>query len=1037
MTKNPTLGKLCAVLALFFLGTAVTLFGQGVTSAGINGVVTSPTGAPISGASVTITHVPSGTTYRAVSRSSGFFAVTGVRVGGPYNIQVSADPYRPTGAQNIFTELGKSQQVDIAMASQGEIQELEAFTITGDEISYVLNSNTVGAKSTLNNEAIESNPQIRRSINDFAKFNPYATITEDDRNELTVAGQNNRFNSIQIDGVRSNDQFGLNSNGVAAFNNPIASDAIEQITVEVSPYDVNQSGFTGASINAVTKSGTNDFGGSLYTYYTDDTLRGDNPTNGSNSLFREYTWGGTLSGAIIKDKLFYFLSYEEFERTEQPGASGFEPDPAAIQQVIDYGNNVLGVDLGSFAPPNAAVETDEKVLAKIDWNVSDNHRANFTYRKTEGVNPNFGNFDDFGETALSSNFYRQLRDEVSYSGQLFSTWTPDFQTEIRMAWSEFRQPTNFDNSLPQIEIDEFPGADGDPDAGELFIGTERFRHANNLDWETLQIAAIGNYYKGDFKITFGFDHEASEYQNLFLSDSLGNFTFDTLDDFLNDIPDGDGFRNTGIEGQNPVAAPEIAVTGLFLQNQWTVNSRLTLTGGIRADIVTSDTVPPVAQGFEDAFGFPNNGDIDGETLVAPRFSFNYALNEDRSLQVRGGIGIFQGRSPAVWIANAFTNNGETAGTIDLTNGLVDYLQNDFDPNTNDGIVFVPRQASRPVVNATEQGLNLPSVWRYNLALDWEINPDWIFTAELLITDVENAIWVENANQPVIGTGPDGRQLYDDGGVSSDFRDVFVLRNTDEGKAENFTIQVQKINRGEGLFGSFSWTYGKSEDVNPFTSSRAVSNWRNRAGFNFNEPELGTSNFEVRNRFLAVVGYTHEWTDSIKTTATLVYEGRDGRPYSYAFDDDVNGDGEFGNDLFYVPTGPNDPRVTFDGAFPVNEFFNYLNANGLSQYAGGAIPRNSHASPWVHTLDLKVVQELPVWNNIRAELFFDFKNLGNWINEDWGLVSEAGFPFILEVADAEIVGNQYHFTDFDPEEIRTRVGRYRSRWNFQVGAKIKW
>lgn len=1017
------------------MGTALSLFGQGVTSAGINGIVTAPNGSPISGATVVVTHIPSGTTYRTVSRASGYFGVNNVRVGGPFTIRVTADPYQPTGAQEIFTELGKTQQVNIAMASQEEIQELEAFTITGDEISYVLNSNTAGAKSTLNNEAIESNPQVRRSINDFAKFNPYASITEDDRNELTVAGQNSRFNSVQIDGVRSNDQFGLNSNGVASFGAPIASDAIEQITVEVSPYDVTQSGFTGASINAVTKSGTNEFSGSLYTYYTDDNYRGDDPRDGSNSLFRQYTWGGTLGGPIIKDKLFYFINYEEFEQTEQPGSAFFTPDPTAVQQVIDYGNNVLGLDFGTFAPPNAAVETEEKILAKIDWNVSDNHRANFTYRKTEGINPNFGNYDDFGETALSSNFYTQQRDEQSFVGQLFSTWNPNFQTEFRVAYSEFRQPTTFESPLPRIEIDEFPDNMGDPDGGELFFGTERFRHANNLEWDTLQITAIGNYYKDDFKITFGFDHETTDFRNLFLSDAFGTWTFATLDDFLNDIPDRDGFRNTGIEGQNPIAEPEVSVTGLFVQNEWTVNSRLTVTGGLRADIVTSDKTPPEAQGFEGIFGFRNNGTIDGETLVAPRFSFNYAVNEDRSIQVRGGIGLFQGRNPAVWIGNAFTNNGETSGSIDLENGLVDYVQNDFDPNNP--IIFVPRQESTPDVDVIEDGLSLPAAWRYNLALDWEITPDWILTAEVLLTDTENALWVENANQPVIGQGPDGRDLYDDEGLTSEFGDVYVLRNTDEGSAENFTLQIQKINRGEGLFGSLSWTFGKSEEANPFTSSRAVSNWDNRAVFNTNQVEISTSNFEVRHRFLGVFGYTHKWTDDIKTTATLVYEGREGRPFSYVFGNDINGDDVFDNDLFYVPTGPNDPLVSFDPAFDQASFFNYLAARGLNDFAGQALPRNSEKSPWVHTLDLKVVQELPVWNNIHAEIFFDFKNLGNWIDDDWGLVSEASFPFVAEVAEAEIVNGQYNFTEFNGEAPTIRVGDYRSRWNFQVGAKIKW
>ncbi len=1035
MKRLPTKLLGLSIFVLGLIGLTVSSYGQGVTSSAMNGTVTAASGSTLADVSITVVHIPSGTVYRSVTRANGEFGVNGLRVGGPYSVTARADGYRPTTVNELFTELGQTIAVDIEMASSDDIQELDEFVISGQDVGGILSANTLGASTSLNQESVNSVPVLRGSLNDFARFNPYASITEDDRNELTVAGQNPRFNNIQIDGVRTNDQFGLNSNGVPSFNNPVSTEAIEAITVDVSPYRVTESGFTGASINAVTKSGGNEFSGSLYTFYSDDKMRGSDVNNGSNTLYREWRYGLDIGGPIIKDKLFFYFNYEEFERTEAPGSPGFEPDLAAVQQVIDYGNNVLGLDFGTYAPPDAVTETDTKFLGKIDWNINDNHRLSLTYRSTEGENPNFGNFDDFGETALSSNFYLQARDEKAYTGQLFSAWTPDFSTEIRVSYSEFDQPTTFDAVSPQIEIDAFPGADGDPDAGELFFGTERFRHANNLDWTTLQITANGTWYKNDHTVTFGLNMEQSEYGNLFLSDSFGNFTFATLDDFLNDMPQFDGFRNTAINGQDPVARPDLTVWGFYLQDEWKVTPRLSLLGGVRWELVTADAQPPEAQGFEQEFGFKNNGSIDGTSLFQPRFGFNYALDEDRTMQIRGGIGLFMGRSPAVWYSNAFTNNGETSGSISLENGLVDYVQNDFDPNNP--IISVDRQDSTPFVDVLAEDLKLPSVWRYNVAFDYQLPwQDLTFTAELLITDTEDALYVYNANQPVVGFGPDGRELYDDGGQSSEYGDVFVLDNTDIGKGENFSLQLSKPFRGEGVFGNLSYTWGKANDANPFTSSRAVSNWRNRAGFNFNQAEDGTSNFQNRHRILGIFGYGHAWTDSIRTTFTVSYEGRTGRPYSYAFDDDVNGDGEFGNDLFYVPTGPNDPLVAFDPSFPVAEFFDYLDEAGLSKFAGGPVDRASEHSKFVNIWDLKVVQTLPIWDRVYTEVFLDFKNFGNAINRDWGVVEEAGFPFILEVADAEIVNDQYFFTDFDPESVRVQTGRYRSRWNIQVGAKIK-
>lgn len=1039
--------RLAGLTAFAIFLNPVFLLGQGLTSGAMDGIVTNSRGEPVANATVTVVHTPTGTTLRAVTRPSGYYGVTGLRVGGPFTVTVSSDLYQATSVKDVYVELSRSQSVNIQMADRPDIQELEAFVITGEEISNVFNANKTGAGSVVDGAAVANSPASRQSFNDFARFNPYISINEGDRNELTVAGQNSRFNNLQIDGVRTNDQFGLESAGVASLNNPVSIETIEQINVEVAPYDVRQSGFTGASVNAVTKSGTNAFHGTFYTYYTDDKMRGDSVINGSNPLFREWTWGANVGGPILKDRLFFFVDYSEFAETAVAGSPGFTPDPAALQQVITYAQNTLGFDPGTWSGPDRIEETDEKIFARIDWNITNDHRFTARYRNTKGVNPVLDDFDDNGQTSLSTNFYDRDVNEEDYVFELFSTWTPDFQTEFRVVTNQYESVRNTANKSPQIVIDDFPtvgiaGASGN----ELFLGTGRFSHGNELNWDTLQLSGVATWFKDDFEITFGADFEETKFENLFLESSLGNWGFDNLPNFLADVPGRNEsnqtpFRVTGIDGQNPVAEPEVAVLGAFIQNKWTVNSRLTLIGGVRADFVMQDTQAPEAQGFEQAFGFKNNGSVDGTTTVAPRFSFNYALDEDRTKQIRGGIGLFLGRSPGVWISNAFTNNGETTGRVNLSGGLVDYMTgngtgpNFFDPANP--IVSVPRQASTPVVDALEEDLKLPTSWRWNVAFDWQLPQDWVFTAEVLVTDVEEALWVQNVNQNRNTEGPDGRPWYN-GRVSSLYSDVFVLRNTQKGFSDYYTLSLTKAAQQGGWNGSLAYTFGRSTDANPFTSSRAVSNWNSRSVFDVNGPEETTSLYEVRNRFLATFGYNFDWGQGHRTLTSLVWESRDGRPYSYTFRSDMNGDGVSNNDLLYVPTGPNDPNVNFGPSFPTDTFFQFLEDEGLNSYAGTYVPRNDHHNPWVHTVDVKITQVIPIWERVTTEIFADLRNIGNLIDDDWGVTKEVGFPFNLRTVSGsrDTANTKYNFNGFTPDSISPQVGQVRSRWSIQLGARVR-
>lgn len=1039
------------ILTLVFgLAAAACLQGQGITSSGLSGKLVSVDGRPVSGATVEAIHVPTGTTYRTTSQPNGRYNFSSVRVGGPYVITSLTDGVATGKSAEVYTSLGQTSTVNLIVRDPtGDIFDLDAFVVEGVAGDYIFDPSNMGVHTSYSSTDISGAASSRRHFNDVARLNPFVSLTEEDRNELTALGQSNRYNSVMLDGVRINDQFGLDSSGVQSFRNPVAFDALEAITVELSPYDVRKSGFTGAAINAVTKSGTNEFHGSVYGYYYDNGLRGED-NNGRNDFFEETTWGATLGGPIIKDKLFFFTYYEEFERIEEGGVPGFNPDPDAIDDVIAF-NQTLPFDFGSFGAAGQRIQTDEKYLVKLDWNITDKHRLAAKYQKTNGVLPNVGNFDDGGETSLDSHFYQQEREEQFYSAQLSSTWTSEFETEISFGYNRYRQPTTFDALTPQIFIDNFPTDDGvagtyaPTGSGELYAGTEQFRHANNLEVDTYNFSAVGNLFRGNITYTFGVDYEDTSFLNLFLESSFGTFGFNNIGDYLNgqiSSSDRDNYRNTGVIGQNPVAESDYYVLGTFVQALWEVSEKLTVNMGLRFDYTDMGATPPEAFdsngfSFENYFGFPNTGTIDGSLLFAPRVSFNYKLDPENDLQIRGGIGVFQGRAPGVWISNSFTNNGETNNRIEFNDvdgfDFIDYINNELDPNNP--VIYIEKAEGRPEVNVTAEDLALPFIVRANLAVDKRLGESpWVGTVEAIFTRNYESLYIYDANLNEAGKAPDGRTIYDGRKVDA-FSAVYVLDNVAAGHGENLAISLER-EMTNNWFAKISYVWGNATDVNPYTSSRAVSNYFNRQVFNVNEPESSTSNFEVEQRLLIMAGVEFDVIPKWTTRVTAIYEGRTGRPYSLTFDGDINGDGDRDNDLLYIPDGINDPLVEFDPGFDYDGFMEFVEANGLSGSAGSYVPRNSMKGPWINRLDIKLEQEIPIWNDVGLSFYVDFLNVLNFIDSDMGLTEEFGFPSDQRVVEGEIDDGKYIFEDFDPETIRTQYGDVRSRWAVQLGARLK-
>lgn len=1098
------------------LGLAVALasataFAQ-QTAANIGGRVTTAEQAVVAGAQVTITHLPSGTVSQATTDANGRYVARGLRVGGPYTITITKDGKTET-IENVFLTLAQTTQVDATvgapMAAATTLETVEVTAAIGGPASP-FSATSMGAGTTIVREQIENLPSVRRSIEDFVRLDPRIVQVDKERGGIAAAGQNSRYNNVRIDGVPTNDQFGLNDNGLPSLNQPISIDWIQEFNVGISDYDVTQTDFVGANINAVSKSGGNEFSGGVYYIFRNDDMVGDLEDNRGRplnfTLVDETTSGVFLGGPLLKDRLFFFAGYEEFKRTSRGADNGiagsgalneFRVTQAQIEQ-IRTGAAARGIaDIGSFDPVQEFQNTDEKWFAKLDLNISDAHRATLRYNKTEGTELQSG--ANRSTLRASSNFFSQNIGFESWAALLYSDWTDVFSTEANVSFSKYdSRPTsfsNFSNVSVTVPNGDVPGASA---SGNAFvnIGQERSRQANRLGVDTLTGYFAGNLFLGDHEIKFGVDYESSDVYNLFLQDAIGTYDY-TLANWINPTGLPSRYRlqlpllaTPGGDPNGPrlpidtVAAQfDVGSIGVFVQDTWAVNYNLTLVYGLRADQTQVGSLPAANAGFRSVYGIDNQNTPDGEWLIQPRFGFNYTFDSDLQSQLRGGVGLFRGSAPGVWVSNSFSNPGVLVNAFDintLPTGTTINLTRPGVPATQ-----VPSQ----LVNAMADDFRQPSVWRANLAFEQELPfMGLIAGAELLLTQTRDAVQFQNiALGNATGALPDGRVSFWSNSTATGFSatggpltgnraragcllvnpalpfsgttnpcrftNAVVLANSTKGSASNLTFSLEKPWQ-DNWYARVGYTLGRSEDVSPGTSSVALSNWQNRVVFNPNENIASTSNYEISDRLTAAFSYRFEFFgEDAPTTVSAFYEGRYGRPFSYVFGNDANGDGEGNgatarNDLFFVPRQGQVAFTTASTAADQQAFWDYISSTpGLARFQGGTAERNSDRSPWRNVIDVRLSQKLPLgWKEARAELFFDIENFGNLLNKDWGRVDEAAFPYNLQVANFAGVNAQgqwvYDVSNYVIEAEGNRlnapnlpVRNFESRWAAQVGIRI--
>lgn len=1057
--------KNLSVFVLFLFCLTFTLNAQ-VTTSGISGKVTAE-GELLIGATVQAVHEPSGTTYGTVTNADGRYSLQGMRTGGPYTVEVSYVGFQKAVYKNITLQLGETYLLDVKLT---ESLSLDEVVVTASKAA-LFNSQKTGAAQNFNQSQIQATPSVSRSIFDVTKMNPLGVNTA---SGMSFAGSSNKYNSFQIDGITNNDVFGLSSsgtNGGQAGANPISLEAIEEIQVVIAPYDVRQGGFTGGGINAITKSGTNTFHGSAYWYYNNENFYGKTPGKDAKERKKlgdqsSATYGFTLGGPIVKDKLFFFANYERVKETypssNNIGSTESNLDVKEVDQIVNKISQLTGgYNAGGYGPQDIDTYSN-KILTRLDWNINEQNKFTVRYSFLDGRKMVFSN--SVSSAKLNDNGYFMNNKTHSLVSELNTQFTPSWSNEFRFGWTyvrDYRDPIG--QPLPNITINNLIN-NGDPTKkSSLELGTERNSAANALDQDifTLEDNLIWN--KGNHTITLGTHNEFFHMKNLYITNIYGSYVYNSLDDFwtvgtANEVlPNSYEYsysneKITGTDRWAPVFGA--AQLGFYAQDEWKVTNRFSMTYGLRLDIPLLFDKPRANEVFNSStvatsMGLATDQMPTTKVLWSPRVGFRWSLNEDRTTLLRGGAGIFTGRVPFVWISNSFGNAGvemvRTAYSSSLGNYPSDFKFN-IDPNKQykDPNAKVPTSE----VDVMAKNFRFPSVFRANLAVEQMLPFGIRGTLEGLYSKTLNNILYENINYQwkgeTLNNGGDDRPVYEK--QDNHFTQVMLLKNTSKGYTFNITTKLEK-SFDFGLNAMIAYTYGQAKSLNDGNSSQAYSGWKyNATYYGDMNPELTWSMFDVRNRVIGSVSYRKEYAKHFATTVSLFYNGQTGGRYSLLDYTDLNKDG-YRNDLMYVPTDAELEKMVFTDIHSNNNtvtaaeqkdaLIKWIEGNGeLRKSKGTHIKRNQMTLPFEHHFDFHFAQDFFVdiaGQRNTIQLNFDIINVGNLLNKKWGMYYQTNSGYDLTPLTTKIGTNGATYQFYDPGEMYTNTN-ITSRWHAQVGLK---
>jgi len=1069
-----------------------TSMAQGVTTASLNGIVQDADGNPLLGANVIAEHIPSGSQYGAATRDNGFFDLPNLRVGGPYTVTVSYVGFNPQVKENIYLNLGQNFRIEVTLES-GAVTVGEV-VVTAEQ-DAVLNSNRTGAATYIEVSQIQTLPTIKRSVRDLTRLDPRSD------GNYSFGGKNWLYNNISLDGSYFNNPFGLDdpAPGGQTSSEPVPYDAVEQVQVSIAPYDVRQGGFTGAGVNVVTKSGTNRFQGSLYSFFRNETLLGNTVSGNeviANPDLSFNQTGFSVSGPIVSDKLFFFLN-GELERREDPGTNFIANDGGAAEfgesrvrkSVMDSIRTrmmeVYGYDPGGYDGFIHDTE-NEKILAKLDWNINESNNFTFRYNRLDarrdlpphpfvlssgGRGPN--------ETSLpfQNSGYKINNKLNSFAAELNSR-SESFANRFFASYNQFRDNRDpFSEPFPTIQINK----DG---VNYTTIGHEPFSINNILDQDVLQVTNNFSYFLGNHVVTAGATFEYFKFFNAFnifryglfmVPYQFGGTTFDSIDEFFLHTNPADpanfiDFRDVFVD---PVASTpfkgeniEVGQLSFYVQDEFLVSPVLNLTAGLRVDLPMYFT-DPVDNEFSRNLALLDENDqsevvdqskLPGvQTLFSPRVGFNWDVSGDRTTQLRGGTGIFTGRLPFVWVGNVISNPGPnpnlypTAEPITSKDDAV--LQQSFD------------------LNGMVEDFKWPQVWNSNIAVDHLLPGGILGTVEFLYGKDINSIYVRNANlsNPARYLA-DGRPYFTDatgnnrlntfvpvdGDTVGFFGGVYVIDNSDEGYHYSGTIQLRK-QFDFGLHTGLAYTYLEAKSLLKSTEIASVLFAENPVQGDPNKPELSYSEFGTRHRITGNAIYSHVGNENFESHFGFFVEvaegnrfaGAGGNRYSFVYAGDVNGDGQTGNDLIYIPVSQSDiifSETDINGNFvgTAEDQWAELNAfieqdDYLKEHRGEIAERFGAVNPWWWNIDFRFMQDFAfLLGGMRHtfQLSVDILNVPNMLSSEWGVrkIASSAATTPLQLVDFDANGEPtFNYKGTATTTYVDDPGT-SSRWQMQIGLR---
>ena len=1043
-----------------------------VTSSSLAGKVTlSDNNEAVIGATVIATHVPSGTRYTAVTNQSGNYAIQGMRVGGPYTVTISYIGYETKTLDKIYLTLGETYDADANLSLNS--QQLQEVVVTGKS---GIDATKTGAAMAFTAADIARVPSIDHSVADATRLNPFVNISQS--GAMTFNGVSNRYNSFMVDGAVNNDVFGLTSNGQnggQAGTQPISMETVDQIQVQVAPFDVRQSGFTGGSINAITKSGTNMFHGSVYGDWRNQDLIGEKYKlmNGKTSEKyqheKTYHYGVTLGGPIIKDKLFFFANYEkandEYNNPYKLGSSTSRVNGEVAQQLLSA-LQAKGYT-GTFNNPDNYTKSDKGGF-KLDWNINDKNKLTLGWRIVSAKQLN----SNSTAGSLNATDYQYDFKSVtnSFTAELHSNINQNWANEALLSYVRVRDSRNPHGVFPMIQISGVGN-------GNVVFGTERSSCANGLNQDVWSFTDNVNYYRGNHTFTFGTHEEFYKFKNLFIQDNYGTYYFASPDDFYAALNGETGHvkqyrygqANTDVTGDPRWwASFSAGQMGFYAQDQWRASRDLTLTYGLRADAPIFLNKPTENPTFNATKFATDNNEYVGvvpkaNILWAPRFGFRMYLDDAHKALLRGGVGLFTGQAPFVWLSNAYNNTGMEAKSISVNNPAAlnadstpkypgfKFTSTPYDDLVKTGVFKAG--SSGATINTMNENFKYPQTFRVNLGYDQNLGNGFKFTFDGLFSKTMNNVMFTNlaissnakvyaVNPAVAASNPESAAAPYYTIDSGDYYAIVALTNTSAGYTYSLSGKLEKhFDWGLDLMGAY--TFGHSYSVNDGTSSVAYSNWKYNYSVDTNSgKELSFSRFDRPHRIIAMASYTSpKYAGFMSTNVTLTYEGQSGQRYCYTYseDADFNGDGQKGNSLMYIPTVEEIGYMTWSSAEDAQKFENFIRSDSyLSSHRGMYSERNAGIAPFEHHFDLHVSQNFfyDKKHNRKVELMLDVKNISNLFNRAWGLYYGSAYYLIpLKVTDVTKVGDGYVPSYKWYGQTAVTLSDFYSRWRCQLGLRL--